>query len=93
MITEILFGITLTTLFIYCVLGNYIYLCKVMPELSDESCSGMPSVQRAQFDRYYERLKSRNESLWFMPFIVYKKPIAACQLLLLLVTVTFAYFE
>ena len=60
----------------YIVLGNYIYLSKVLPRLN-ESASGMPSRQLKHIEKYVSVLDENNEKPWFYYLLKHSKTIIA----------------
>ncbi len=63
-------------MFIYIVLGNYIYLCKALPALRNESYSTMSSGQWKQLEIYSELLRAQDDRPWFLFYITYQ--VANC---------------
>ena len=52
----------------YVLLGNYLYLCKVLPALG-ESPKLLPSSQLNHVDRYIGSLDESRERQWFEPIL------------------------
>ena len=70
----------------YVVIGNYLYLSKVLPALNkngkNEHPSFMPSGQLKQIETYITILNEKNEKPWFYYLLKYNKTIVTILLML-----------
>ena len=75
----VLIGIVTT----YIIIGNYVYLTKVLPRIN-ESASGMPSQQFKHIAKFVVMLDENNEKPWFYYLLKHSKTISAVIFVLML---------
>ena len=74
------FSIMFAAIVVYVVLGNFLYLAKILPAL-DKPMELMPSGQLRDIDRYIELLDEQGERPWFGPILRNVRVITVIYLL------------
>ena len=81
------FHIMFTASIVYVLLGNYLYLAKVLPALG-EPPKLLPSSQLKDVDRYLELVDGQQNEQWFVPLLRNVRAINAVYVIGFAVTVT-----
>ena len=88
------FSLVLIQIFIYIIIGNYVYISKVLPGLKfilkNNSPSMMPSVQKKHMNQYVTELDKNNLKPWYYFHLKYNAFITvflAIQVIFLIVLV------
>jgi hypothetical protein len=67
---------------VYVILGNYLYLFKIVPAL-DVDHSGLPSTQLKHAQMYIDMLQEKGEHPWFLLYLKHIKIISILLAILL----------